>query len=82
STYVYSAYASVWGVVVPLRADLRDEAGAGGALLTHEVVIRRRLDLTTAMRFRIGARILAIRAVDDGDATRRAIVCRCEEASA
>ena len=79
ASYAYSTYATVWGLVVPLRGDIRDEAGAGGAVLTHDVVIRRRIDLTTAMRLRIGARLLAIRAVEDGDPSRRSVVCRCEE---
>jgi len=75
---VWTAEASLWARIAPKSGS---EAAAGEALVSqssHEVTIRRRDGVTAEKRFRLGSRILAIRAVRD-DGRGRALVCDCEE---
>jgi SPP1 family predicted phage head-tail adaptor len=75
----WTAVAEVWGSV---------EATSGGEGVRADrvtgtrqvlVTIRHRADVGPAMRFRLGARRLAIRAVLDPDGRERFLRCLCEE---
>ena len=55
----------VWASVRPISGDERLRADQVAGRITHAVVIRHRTDVTPAMRFRSGARVLEIVAVLD-----------------
>ena len=75
----WTAVASLWGRIEPLRGVPGEAAGASIAPVTHRVTIRYRDDVRHAMRFVHRGRSLVIRAVRDPDESRRYLVCDCEE---
>lgn len=80
-TRTWTAAASVFGAVRPLR--LRD-GGADGrpvGVVTHEITIRRRT-LTGAMRLVADGVRYRVVAVEDADPARRFVTCLCEEEQA
>lgn len=77
----WTTIANVWAQLKPRAATGEFVAGEEASVVTWDVVIRWRADLAAPMRFRIGGRTLAIRAVFDPEAARRILVCRCEEMS-
>jgi SPP1 family predicted phage head-tail adaptor len=75
----WEAVAEIWGAV---------EAPGGGEDVAADrmsgarqtvVTIRHRDDVTPAARFRLGGRLLAIRAALDPDGRKRFLRCLCEE---
>lgn len=75
----WTAVASLWGRIEPLRTASIDLAGAEIAPVSHRVTIRYRDDVLHAMRFTHRGRNLVIRGVHDPDETRRYLICNCEE---
>lgn len=73
--------ASPWVELAPRKTSGEYVAAEEGEAILWDVALRWRADIAPPMRFRYGARILAIRAAVDPDARRRTIVCRCEEFS-
>lgn len=71
--------ATLWAEVVPVSA--RDAVTADRALwrVTHRIRIRMRDDVNTRHRLRLGARILRIVALREGDVPRRYLVIEAEE---
>ena len=62
-----------------------DERGVGEGLadLTlHKIVIRKRADVSTGDRFRLGERLFRIRSITDPAEDGRYLVCLCEEEGA
>jgi SPP1 family predicted phage head-tail adaptor len=74
----WQAVAEVWAGVRPITGDERLRADQVAGRITHTVVIRRRTDMTPAMRFRSGSRIMEIVAVLDARPRSR-LRCLCEE---
>src|SRR6202008_731567 len=74
----WQTVSEVWANVRPISGDERLRADQVAGRLTHTVVIRRRTDVTPAMRFRSGTRVLDIIAVLDAPPRNR-LRCLCEE---
>ena len=81
-----AAAALTWTGVADLWASVTSQSGreivigdGQAARITHAIEIRWRAGVTAAMRFRDGATVYDIRAVRDGDARRRRLVCLVEE---
>lgn len=79
ATRSYAPLARVWAQVSPTRAEGRFVAERQEQATTHMVRIRWRGDVTSQMRFALGARRLLILAVHDADERRRFLICHCEE---
>jgi len=78
--------AVTWGVVATLWADIRALSGTEQVVadslqgrVSHEITIRKRMDVSPAMRLRYGARIFVIWAVLDRDGTDPFIRVQAEE---
>jgi len=75
----WSAVATVWAEIKGLSgAEVVVAEGLQGKV-THEIVIRKRLDVSPAMRLRYGARIFTIWAVLDRDGPEPFIRIQAEE---
>lgn len=74
----WAAVSDVWANVRPISGDERLRADQVAGRITHVVVIRRRSDVTPAMRFRSDARVLEIQAVLE-TRPRNRLRCLCEE---
>lgn len=75
----WTPVADLWAAIAPVSASERLEAEALEATATHRVRIRHRADVTSAMRFVLGARIFRIETVSDPDQRRRWRDCLCRE---
>jgi SPP1 family predicted phage head-tail adaptor len=67
----YATLAAVWAKVTPVAARSEVVADDPGATVTHQIVVRKRSDMTTQHRFRLGARVYRIVALRDQDASGR-----------
>jgi SPP1 family predicted phage head-tail adaptor len=76
---VWEAYATVWARVDVAGGGEPLEAGRNEARLTQRVLIRRRGDVSVNHRVRLGARVLAIRAVVDDGGRALWMTLLCEE---
>ncbi|MGE0213494.1 MAG: phage head closure protein [Parvibaculaceae bacterium] len=76
-TVAWSTVATLWAAVEFLRGGERLIAEALTAEATHRVILRARSDVTPAMRFREGSRVLDILAVEQEE--RRWTRCFCRE---
>jgi SPP1 family predicted phage head-tail adaptor len=75
----FSALATVWAAIEPVSADHRLIADRAMAALSHRIVLRRRDDLTLNHRFRLGARVFAIRALRDPEERGEFLECLVSE---
>ncbi len=69
----------LWAMIEPMQMSRRFVADREEQSITHRIVLRRRDDLTAAMRLRDGARIFRILAFEDADAARTMQITLCEE---
>lgn len=76
-TVAWSAVATLWAGIELVRGGETPRAEAVTAEATHRVILRRRSDVTPAMRFREGVRVLDILAVEQQG--RRWTRCLCRE---
>jgi SPP1 family predicted phage head-tail adaptor len=67
----YDVIATVWAAIVPVALAEQIAAEALGARLTHRIIIRTGLDVTTRHRFKFGNRVFRVVAVRDPDETGR-----------
>jgi len=67
----YDAVATVWAAIEPLALAEQVAAEALGARLTHRIVIRTGIAVTTRHRFTLGSRIFRIVAIRDPDESGR-----------
>lgn len=82
STLAWNAVAAVPADVTPVKADERG-VGEGLADLTlHKIVIRKRAEVFTSDRFRLGERVFRIRSIRDPAEDGRYLACLCEEEGA
>ncbi|GJE40107.1 head-tail adaptor protein [Methylobacterium persicinum] len=70
---------TLWGAIASIGSVVRVSGGRADTLATHRITLRRRPDLTPAMRLSAGPRRFAIRAVTDPDERGRDLVCEVEE---
>jgi SPP1 family predicted phage head-tail adaptor len=82
ATVTWSAVASLWAEIVPVKADERGIGEGEGDLTTHRIVVRKRDDISTGDRFTLGARLFRIRSVTDMQEDGRFLTCLCEEEGA
>ncbi|MEQ9518795.1 MAG: phage head closure protein [Parvibaculum sp.] len=75
----WTELATLWADVRARRGDELDRADRPDARLQLQVRIRYRKDVSTAMRFREGARVFNIRSLFDEDGRERFLTCYCEE---
>ena len=81
-TLSWSAIASVPADVTPLKADERGGGEGLSDLTMHKIVIRKRADILTSDRFRLGNRVFRIRSIVDPNEDGRFLECLCEEEGA
>lgn len=79
ATITWTALATVWGAIEPLRGGESVEAEALASRVSHRIRIRHRAGLSSDMRFRDGGRIFSIRSLNDPDGRRRWLDCLCDE---
>ena len=75
----WNAVADLWAAVRPLAMDEKTITDRETPLLKYRVTLRRRDDLSEANRFRLGSRILIVRAVRDPDERGEFLECLVEE---
>jgi SPP1 family predicted phage head-tail adaptor len=78
-TRTWSAIGDTWAAVEPRGAGEKIVTDRETPLFQYRIVVRYRDDLSQANRFRLGARILAIRAVRDPDERGEFLECMVEE---
>lgn len=78
-TRTWSAAGDTWAAVEPLGADEKVITDRETPLFRYRIIVRYRDDLSPANRFRLGTRILAIRAVRDPDERGEFLECTVEE---
>ena len=84
ATRTFAAIDTFWAEISPAAVTSRwvDDRFAAGRMeqsITHHIRLRFRAGMTAAMRFRLGARVFFIHAIEDPDERRRFLLCRCEE---
>lgn len=75
----WNATGDVWAAVEPLTMDEKTITDRDTPLLKYRITVRHRGDLSEANRFRLGGRILMIRAVRDPDERGVFLECLVEE---
>jgi SPP1 family predicted phage head-tail adaptor len=75
----YEAAATVWASITPVSARAHVEGDQAGALLTHRIVVRSGLELSTQHRLRHGGRVFTIAAFRDADGRGRFIDISAQE---
>ena len=70
-TRTYETLATLWAKVEPVSSREQVVASAPGATITHRIVIRRRDDVTTRHRFRLGMRVYRIVTLREADGSGR-----------
>jgi SPP1 family predicted phage head-tail adaptor len=75
----YEITGSLWANVTPIGMRSEVNADDPGATVTHRIVIRRRSDVTTRHRLRLGARFYRILALRDEDESGRFIEISAQE---
>ncbi len=78
---VFTLVGTLWARVVPQQGDTQFVEERREQTITHLVTIRWRSDVTSDMRFVIGADILSIVAAYDANGARRFLTCRCRQIS-
>lgn len=75
----WSAVGDIWAAIEPLTMDEKTITDRDTPLFKYRVTVRHRSDLSQANRFRLGSRILMIRAVRDPDERGEFLECLAEE---
>jgi SPP1 family predicted phage head-tail adaptor len=78
-TRTWEAIADVWAAVKPLAMDEKTITDRETPLLKYRITLRYRDDISEANRFRLGNRILIVRAVRDPDERGEFLECLAEE---
>jgi SPP1 family predicted phage head-tail adaptor len=82
STLAWNAVATLPADVTPVKADERSVGEGVSDLTLHQIVIRKRAEISTSDRFRMGERKFRIRSISDPDEDGRYLACLCEEEGA
>lgn len=75
----YVAGPSLWAKIVPLKHYFDRATEQMEVQVTHRVAIRYRSDIDLTKRFRMGARIFALRGYYDPDGRRVRLIVWCKE---
>ncbi len=75
----WTEIAAMWAKVEPVSSVLAERAGAQIGTMTHRIWLRFREGIAAGQRFRKGARLFAVKLVQDPDETGRYLTCLCEE---
>ena len=75
----FAVTATVWAAVTPIAARDVILAAAAGVTVTHQIIARTGLDITTRDRFTQGARVFRIVTVREQDSVGRFLVIEAEE---
>jgi SPP1 family predicted phage head-tail adaptor len=75
----YAAGVTIWAGVTPLAACEAVQAAAAGVAVTHRIIIRAGIAITTRDRLRYGACIFRIVTVREQDSSGRFVVIEAEE---
>ena len=78
-TRAWNAVNDVWAALTPLAMDEKTITDRETPLLKYRVTLRRRDDISEANRFRLGGRILIVRAVRDPGERGEFLECLVEE---
>lgn len=65
ATRTWQTVAQIWGVLEPTSGTDRLVDQSLEEAITHRLILRRRTDLSTDSRFRLGARLFRLRAVHE-----------------
>jgi SPP1 family predicted phage head-tail adaptor len=79
ATLAWTEIAALWAKVEPVSSALTERAGVEVGTITHRIWIRFRDGVSAGQRFRKGARLFAVKLVQDPDETGRYLTCLCEE---
>lgn len=71
--------ATVWAAIEPVAAGEGDVGAHVTGLVTHQITVRWRADVTSADQLRLGARVFVPTSVVDPDETRRVLVIMARE---
>ncbi|WP_180355894.1 phage head closure protein [Aliirhizobium smilacinae] len=75
----WTKIAAMWAKIEPVSSSLAERAGAEIGTITHRIWLRFREGVSTGQRLRKGARLFAVKLVQDPDETGRYLTCLCEE---
>lgn len=78
-TRATTPFATLWASIEPVATGEADVAAHVTGLVTHQLTIRWRADVTSADQFRLGARVFIPTSVVDPDETRRVLVIMARE---
>jgi SPP1 family predicted phage head-tail adaptor len=78
-TRSYASVTTLWAALIPVSARDQVVADSLGANITHRIVIRSRVDVTTRHRLRKGSRIFRIVALRDQDGSGRFLEISAQE---
>jgi SPP1 family predicted phage head-tail adaptor len=79
ATLAWTEIAALWAKIEPVSSALTEMAGAEVGAITHRIWIGFRAGVFAGQRFRKGARLFAVKLVQDPDETGRYLTCLCEE---
>ncbi len=82
ATVSWTEIAAMWAKIEPVSSSLAERAGAEIGTITHRIWLRFREGLVAGQRLRKGARLFAVKLVQDPDETGRYLTCLCEEVAA
>ena len=81
-TLSWTEIAAMWAKIEPVSTSLAERAGAEIGTITHRIWLRFREGVSAGQRLRKGARLFAIKLVQDPDETGRYLTCLSQEIAA
>jgi SPP1 family predicted phage head-tail adaptor len=82
ATVSWTEVAAMWAKVEPVSSTFAERAGSEIGKITHRIWLRFRDGVASGQRLRKGARLFAVKLVQDPDETGRYLTCLCEEDAA
>jgi SPP1 family predicted phage head-tail adaptor len=79
ATLAWNAVATLAADVMPLRGEERTDREGLQDVTHHQIVIRKRADVSAGDRFRLGERVFSIKSITDPEEDGRYLACLCEE---
>jgi SPP1 family predicted phage head-tail adaptor len=80
-TRSYQPVATLHAQIRTLRAFGRERGGQPQGVVTHQILFRKRADLSADMRLRKGTRVFTLIAIEDFDDLSNFVRAQCEELS-
>jgi SPP1 family predicted phage head-tail adaptor len=75
----WTEIAALWAKIEPVSSAVSERGGAEVGTITHRIWLRFRAGVSAGQRLRKGARLFAVKLVQDPDETGRYLTCLCEE---